>query len=589
MKSIKFFSQKFSEYVNKLNEITLLNKDLEAKINSKYNETLKRIESLKVAEEKNELEKKQLDVQTKIRLDQIEVETNYKKNELLKLTQKLQNVYDNTFNSVEWLSNKYSDFYFLLDKKRIVMPAHKIASKCSDAQIMFAHENRDLRKKNIQLELEMAQYESIKTSTGKVGNTDELKLYFDENSSKYKTFSTKIELEKFFTKLKTEHDLHIKKTEEELEQINTESALENQKLKKDFDDYMKRKNIELDLKIDEQNSTIQKLKGFYDNIFGSIGWLSTKYADFYFLVDQNNYVLPKRRKTASCLDAQKEFSRDNKKLRKRLIELELQLNHIESLVPDVEEIIDTTREDEYLEDIEVETADKINYLVDVQTQLTFKTKNEILQSALNKYINRKMSKMAVGKDYERYIGHLYEEEGYKVEYHGIKRGIADLGIDLICTKGLKTLLIQCKNWSKTKNIHENAINQLFGTSMKYYLDKYENFKIADKGSLFEDVGIPFNQDLQPIFITTTDLSDRAMEFASALKIEVIKIPYEKNYPRIKCNIGKDEFGSISKIYHLPFDQKYDITQNIKNGGVNVLTIDEAEKLGYRKAFRWRGE
>ncbi|MCZ2224886.1 MAG: restriction endonuclease [Chitinophagales bacterium] len=589
MKSIKFFSQKFSEYVKKLNEISLLNKDLEVKINSKYNDTLKKIESLKVAKEKIELEKKQLDVQTKIRLDQIEVETNYKKSEVVELTKNLQNVYDNTFNSVEWLSNKYADFYFLLDKKRIVMPVHKIASKCSDAQIMFSLENKELRRKNIQLELEMAKYESIKISTDKLENRNQLKLDFNGKESNYRTFSTKEELEELFMKLKIEHDLYIKNTDEEFEQRNTKSILANQKLKKDYDDHVQRKNIELDLKSAEQNSTIQRLKVFYDDIFGSIDWLSTKYADFFFLVDQNNYVLPKRRNTATCSDAQKEFAKDNKKLRKRLIELELQLNHIQSLVPDVEEIIDTTKEDEYLDDIEVETADKINYLVDVQTQLTLKTKSEILQSALNKYVNRKMSKMAVGKDYERYIGHLYEEDGYKVEYHGIKRGIADLGIDLICTKGLKTILIQCKNWSKTKNIHENAINQLFGTSMKYYLDKYEDFKKADKGSLFEDVGIPFNKDLQPIFITTTDLSDRAMEFASALKIEVIKIPYEKNYPRIKCNIGKDEYGKEIKIYHLPFDQKYDVVQNIRNGGVNVLTIDDAEKLHYRKAFRWRGE
>ena len=30
-----------------------------------------------------------------------------------------------------------------------------------------------------------------------------------------------------------------------------------------------------------------------------------------------------------------------------------------------------------------------------------------------------------GKDYERYIGYLYESKGYKVEYHGIKKGFED--------------------------------------------------------------------------------------------------------------------------------------------------------------------
>ncbi|SEV90730.1 restriction endonuclease [Kaistella antarctica] len=413
MKLMKFFSEKFSDYLKKLNEIKLLNKDLEVKINSKYTDTLTKIESLKVIAEKIQLEKNQLDVQTKSRLDQIEIETNYKKNELEELTQNLQNVYDKTFNSVEWLSNKYAEFYFLLDKKRIVMPVHKIASKCSDAQIMFSRENRNLRKRNMSLEL--------------------------------------------------------------------------------------------------------------------------------------------------------------------------QLKQIESLIPEVEDLIDTTPDDIFLDDSTQETEDKIDILVS-ETEKKQLSKTEILQKALDNYVKRKMNKSEVGADYERYIGHIYEKKGYKVIYHGIKKGINDLGIDLICKKGSETLLIQCKNWRRSIQIHENAINQLFGTSMKYYLDNYDHSLIGLKGTLFEEIGIPFDNNLQPIFVTTTDLTDRALEFANALKIKIVIVPYEKNYPRIKCNIGKD-----GKIYHLPFDQKYDITQNINNGGVNALTIVEAEKLGYRKAFRWRGE
>ena len=418
MKLTKFFSNKFSDYQNKLIEIKRLNSELEVKIDRKYQDVLMNITSLNSLNEKIELNRRQLDIQTKIRLEQIEVETNLKKIEIEELKQNLQNVYDKTFNSTSWLSNKYADFYFLLDKKRIVMPVHKIASKCSDAQIMFSRENRNLRKRNMTLEL--------------------------------------------------------------------------------------------------------------------------------------------------------------------------QLQQIESFVPEIEDLIDITPDDLFLEDDKKETVEKIDLLVSEVEQKDL-SKEEILQKALDNYVKRKMNKSEVGADYERYIGHIYEEKGYKVIYYGIKKGFKDLGIDLICTKGGKTLLIQCKNWKKGRSIHENAINQLFGTSMKYYLDKFHHFNVGLKGTLFEDVGIPFNKDLQPIFITTTDLSETAIEFANALKIEVIKIPYNKNYPRIKCNIGKDEFGLQTMIYHLPFDQKYDIVQNVKNGGVNVFTIKEAEELHYRKAFRWRGE
>ncbi|MDY4446467.1 MAG: hypothetical protein SPE61_09145, partial [Campylobacter sp.] len=40
----------------------------------------------------------------------------------------------------------------------------------------------------------------------------------------------------------------------------------------------------------------------------------------------------------------------------------------------------------------------------------------------------------IGRRYERYIGYLYEIDGYKVDYNGIKKGVKDGGVDLICSK-----------------------------------------------------------------------------------------------------------------------------------------------------------
>ena len=53
---------------------------------------------------------------------------------------------------------------------------------------------------------------------------------------------------------------------------------------------------------------------------------------------------------------------------------------------------------------------------------------------------------------------------------------------------------------------------------------------------------------------------------------------------IKCHVGKTE-----KIYHLPFDQQYDRTQMSRDDGdIYVSTVAEAEKLGFRRAYRWKG-
>ncbi|MBQ1434854.1 MAG: hypothetical protein IIZ19_03045, partial [Clostridia bacterium] len=60
------------------------------------------------------------------------------------------------------------------------------------------------------------------------------------------------------------------------------------------------------------------------------------------------------------------------------------------------------------------------------------------------------------------------------------------------------------------------------------------------------------------------------------------------YPCIKCNIGRDEYGYETKIYHLPFDQQYDATKITKRGEFYAMTVAEAESKGFRRAFKWFG-
>lgn len=157
---------------------------------------------------------------------------------------------------------------------------------------------------------------------------------------------------------------------------------------------------------------------------------------------------------------------------------------------------------------------------------------EKFQKALDRYIKSRSKPWQIGRDYERYIGFLYEKQGYSVHYHGIVEGLNDLGRDLICKNKNETLIVQCKCWSKMKTIHEKHINQLFGTKVMYGI----------KNS---------SENVHAVFITPTSLSPTAMDFARALGIEVQdNISYDKQYPIIKCNIAKKDG---TKIFHLPFD------------------------------------
>ncbi|PLX05703.1 MAG: hypothetical protein C0596_19085 [Marinilabiliales bacterium] len=60
------------------------------------------------------------------------------------------------------------------------------------------------------------------------------------------------------------------------------------------------------------------------------------------------------------------------------------------------------------------------------------------------------------------------------------------------------------------------------------------------------------------------------------------------FPRIKCNINKDENGNETRIYHLPMDQQYDRTKIDKKGELFAFTVKEAMDNGFRRAKRYFG-
>ena len=173
--------------------------------------------------------------------------------------------------------------------------------------------------------------------------------------------------------------------------------------------------------------------------------------------------------------------------------------------------------------------------------------------------------------------------GFKVEYHGIERVKEDMGRDLICIKGSQIEIIQCKYWSTIKGIpiRENHITQLYGTTIKYFLD---HVKTNKKIQLDLFPGLMKSSNIIPVLVTTADLSKTAEEFARVLGIRVDKISMTNSYPCIKCNVN---FQSGEKIYHLPFDQQYDkVMIDISKGERWVKSIKEAEDFGFRRAWRW---
>jgi len=205
-----------------------------------------------------------------------------------------------------------------------------------------------------------------------------------------------------------------------------------------------------------------------------------------------------------------------------------------------------------------------NRIIEEQNKLRDKYGHEIA-----KYISeRYQSYEELGKRYERYVGYLYEEKGFSVEYQGITKGKKDRGIDLIVKYKKGIDIIQCKRWGKDKLIRENAITQLIGT--------FEVFK-HDNSSLIVGAYLYTQND---------NLDDEAKSTLKKMGIHHVVCPYPfdvgKEYPLIKCNIGKDD----DKIYHLPNDAMYDrIKIEIKKSESYVYTEKEAQALGFRRTKR----
>lgn len=304
-------------------------------------------------------------------------------------------------------------------------------------------------------------------------------------------------------------------------------------------------------------------------------WLAKAYAEFFELQDRSiiDFLQYKKHSAISASLIVKEQSRlrreaeKEKKIAQYLVEY---YEHIAPFLLDLKEEVDiaTEQERELLKEYsEEELEDETTHYLTKEEYRKLPTVQRN-QMALDRFWKRPKSKWLIGRLYERYVGYLYEKDGYDVDYVGIFKGFEDLGRDLICRKGNDFVVIQCKNWAEFRTIYEKHVFQFFGTVFQY---KDEN---KDK-------------KVKAVFYTSTKLSDLARRFSKELNIELKEnFKFDKEYPAIKCNVSMVDG---TKIYHLPFDQQYDKTKIEKERSeFYCQTVKEAEEAGFRRAFRYRG-
>ena len=247
-----------------------------------------------------------------------------------------------------------------------------------------------------------------------------------------------------------------------------------------------------------------------------------------------------------------------------------QLEYLLALYPGLSDVIETDFSDLHLTG-EIPQHDPVRDWLSREewNSLSEDARNQL---ALDRYIqSRSKSKWQIGRDYELSVAHELMEDGFSVENTGSYLRLEDMGRDIIAHKNGKTYILQCKYWSEQKVIHEKHIYQLYGTAISYTIES-----------------AMATSNIVPVFVTNICLSEVARKAASMLNVLVYENHPIKEFPRIKCNIGRDEYGQ-TKIYHLPMDAQYDNTMIKNPGEFYAYTVSEATQRGFRRAFKWHGE
>ncbi len=196
--------------------------------------------------------------------------------------------------------------------------------------------------------------------------------------------------------------------------------------------------------------------------------------------------------------------------------------------------------------------------------------------ALKRYLQRWKSKWEIGREYERYVGYLYEMNGWTVQFCGATEGLNDRGRDLIAFRNGVTHLVQCKLWSRRVEIPEDVVYRFLGSVTQYAVSRDV---LAPGADILQTLD---RERITGVLVTTTQLSAAARRACAVLGVRYRVNKALEEYPRIKCNID----ASGARIFHLPNDRFYDhVRIEPQKGEFYAWTAHEAAKQGFRRARR----
>ena len=181
--------------------------------------------------------------------------------------------------------------------------------------------------------------------------------------------------------------------------------------------------------------------------------------------------------------------------------------------------------------------------------------------------SKNCASLAKGNDnrYALYIGYLYECKGWHVDYtdyeyetNSKKKPDPEEWYRLICRKGDKALIIQCRAPVKGELVHLSLMYQLIASTLEY---KKDNHTLHVGG----------------MFCTTSSFSDRAKNAAQKFNIFLKENFPFSFFPYVKCKAGING----QNVHYTPYDEEYFHTDLDSQGDMFCWTEQEAIDLGFQ--------
>ena len=307
-------------------------------------------------------------------------------------------------------------------------------------------------------------------------------------------------------------------------QRDREIELEKEKVKS-----LEGENERLLIEVEQHKINLSSL--FSSNLT-AMPWLAGMMADFltYDLEVEAKKLewgknIAREKKVASIRTIREEARRRIQEAKEAVYQLE----YLRTLYPGIDDVLVTDYKELHLDGTIADHDPVLDYLdKDEWNRLSDAEKNQL---ALDRYVaSRKKSKWQIGRDYELSVAYEYRKSGYEVDTFGSYMGLEDLGRDLIARKDSIVHIVQCKYWSQSKTIHEKHIYQLYGTVVEFCVENNSS-----------------TRNVKGIFVTNIRLSDKAKTVAERLGIRYVENYSMTDFPRIKCNVGRDEFGNPTKM------------------------------------------